>query len=47
MLEACVPDTTSETLYVKYHTMTWYEEKTDPKDIWRFLRTNKNSPLKK
>ena len=27
------------------YTMTWYEEKTDLKRAWRFLRTNKNSPL--
>jgi len=27
------------------YTMAWYEEKTDLKRAWRFIRTNKNSPL--
>ena len=27
------------------YTVTWYEEKTDLKCAWRFLRANKNSPL--
>ena len=28
------------------YTMTWYEERTDLKRAWRFLRTNKNFPFK-
>ena len=38
---------TTETLCEESsYTMTWYEEKTDLKRGWRFLRTNKSSPLK-
>ena len=29
------------------YTMTWYEEKTNLQRAWRFLSTNKDSPIKK